>query len=558
MNLFQLVIKQMRQRALSTWLTLLSVLLGVGLATAILLFQREGGKLFGQSDFGYDMVIGPKGSKLQLVLNSVYHLSSSPGLIPYSYYEDFPQMDGLEWAVPYAVGDEYQGYRIVGTLPKLFKGFPQAREQLAGLIPLQRQLVGKETDSPADVLSRLDPQKAIRDRLDPIYKDLELEAPDAAARIKDAMDKLDGVVRTLQEDAGKVNPFAQQKDATNAIIAAMVLTTGPAEYRRGQHFELAEGRLFHPKKFEAVVGSDVAKRGGLKIGSQFKPQHGTGGAGEEHEQHKEQWTVVGVLKPTHTANDRVIFIPLVSFYAIEEHEEALSDISHEMGIATTQPAHGDETQASTRPTTQHAAHHHGHTINPDGTIDLEVPKNQWMLAAILARSKPDGVGATDIAWHVNNGRFGMAVNPATEMYEFFKTFLEGSGQLLLLISAMVTIVAAVSILVSIYNSVSARRKEIAILRALGATRGKVLALICIEAGLIGLLGGIGGLIVGHLLGAGGSIYLQALLGEGIQWTVVSGQEIGYLLAVVALATLAGLVPAAKAYRTPVATNLVAS
>jgi len=100
-------------------------------------------------------------------------------------------------------------------------------------------------------------------------------------------------------------------------------------------------------------------------------------------------------------------------------------------------------------------------------------------------------------------------------------------------------------------------REIAILRALGATRGRILTLICVEAGLIGLLGAIGGLLLGHALGAIGSVFVQRLVGEGFNWTVVSQEEWIYLWVVVLLAIFAGLVPAMKAYRTPVATNLVA-
>src|SRR2546423_9895462 len=88
MNLFQLVFKQMRQRALSTWLTLLSVLIAVALAVAVVILQRESAGLFGQSDFGYDIIIGPpKCSPLQLTLNTVYHLDVSPGNIQNSPYE---------------------------------------------------------------------------------------------------------------------------------------------------------------------------------------------------------------------------------------------------------------------------------------------------------------------------------------------------------------------------------------------------------------------------------------------------------------------------------------
>jgi putative ABC transport system permease protein len=125
MNLFQLVLKQMRQRALGTWLTLLSVTLGVALAVAIMILRREAGSLFGQKDYGYDTIIGKKGSATQLVMNTVYHLDASPGNLPYSLYQQLlhaPQYrQYVRLAVPYVVGDSYRGkYSIVGTTPNLF------------------------------------------------------------------------------------------------------------------------------------------------------------------------------------------------------------------------------------------------------------------------------------------------------------------------------------------------------------------------------------------------------------------------------------------------------
>ena len=145
------------------------------------------------------------------------------------------------------------------------------------------------------------------------------------------------------------------------------------------------------------------------------------------------------------------------------------------------------------------------------------------------------------------------------MREFFDTFLKPTRWLLLLICSLVTIVAAVGILVSIYNSVSARLKEIAIIRALGATRTTVLTLICIEAGLVALFGSILGLLAGHAVNALGAWYMSNYYGEFIGYNYVEYLfEAAYIIAVIILAILAGLVPAMKAYRTPVATNLVAT
>jgi putative ABC transport system permease protein len=470
MNLFQLVLKQMRQRALGTWLTLLSVVLGVALATAVMLVRRESEQLFGQSDYGYDLVVGPKGSKLQLVLNTVYHVDVSPGNIAYSFYDTLanPRNPQAKIAVPYAVGDTYKGHRIVGTLPKLF---------------------GATDDG-----SALPPERVL-------------------------------------------------------------------EYRPGRRYEFAQGRAFHPLKFEAVIGSDVAKKTGLGMGGKFRPTHGMPAPGQREDVHDEEWEVVGVLKPTHTANDNVLFIPLVSFYAIQEHEEGLKAQQMLEAAATGRsaaPAPVKAPEAKEQGHEGHEEHEEHYTLNPDGTIKLDIPKDAWKVSAVLVKSR-GGFQVQQLMYNLNNSPLPvMAVNPASVMREFFNTFLRGSTLLLLAVSALVSIVAAVGILVSIYNSVSARMKEIAILRALGATRTRVLTLICLEAATIGLLGGILGLVAGHLLAGMGSVYFRQALGEGINWFKPDVWEAVYLGGVVVIAVLAGLVPALKAYRTPVATNLVAA
>jgi putative ABC transport system permease protein len=456
MNLFQLVIKQMRQRALGTWLTLLSVTLGVALAISIMILYREAGTLFGQNDYGYDVIVGKKGSDTQLVMNTVYQLDKSPGNIPHSLYEDLlhsPQYRPMvRLAVPYVVGDSYQGrYRIVGTTPNLF-GF---------------------------------------------------------------------------DDEGK--PLPPEK----------VL-----EYRPDQRYEIAEGRDFAPNKFEAIIGSDLVKLTDLKIGKTFRATHGMPLPGEVPDIHKTVWTVVGVLKPTHTASDRVVFLPYQSMYTIGEHE--IGEIAH-MYIRHHLPP---------PPSTADPDDIKTYTQDPDGTFHLLLDKDAWEISAVLLKGRSE-FAAQSLMYILNNGVEVQAVNPAGVMRQFFDTFLKGPTLVLLLVACLVTVVAAVGILVSIYNSVSARMREIAILRALGATKARVLLLICVEAGLVGIFGGLLGLVGGHLLGALGSYFFNQYMGQSINWLRTDRAEWLYLLGVVILALFAGLIPALKAYRTPVATNLVA-
>jgi putative ABC transport system permease protein len=459
MNLFELVAKQMRQRALSTWLTLLSVMLGVALVVVILIIRREGQSLFGQTDYGYDVLVGVKGSPLQLTLNTVYHIDKSPGNIKYQVYEDLAHSRNyrryVKTAVPICVGDSYKGQRIVGTLPSMF-GY-------------------NDDGSRADVEHRF-------------------------------------------------------------------------EYRPGHSFEVGDGKMFAPDRFEAVIGSDVSKLTGLKSGDTFQATHGMPLPSETPDIHKEVWKVVGVLKPSHTSNDRVLYIPLISFYTIFEHGEA--EIAREM------IRQGENPATRPKPADEDEVQHY--KLRPDGTIDLELPKEAREVSAVLVQSRgAGGFAGQALAYNLNLMPDVMAVNPASVMQEFFSTFLDSSAKVLLLIALLVTVVAAASIMTTIYNSVSARRREIAILRALGATRKRILTLICLEALLVGVIGGLLGLFVGHLLGAAGSVYMNAVIGEGFNWLKAGRDEWGYLIGVALLATAAGLVPGLKAYRTPVAVNLIA-
>jgi putative ABC transport system permease protein len=354
------------------------------------------------------------------------------------------------------------------------------------------------------------------------------------------------------------------------------LFTGAMEYRPGKTYQIDQGKIFDANKFQAVIGADVPRLTGLKLGDNFQATHGMPAPNVTPDIHEEQWQVVGVLKPTHTATDRVLFIPLTTFYCIFEHGEALqAHAAIRSGAApgetkpwpksaaptgggellqSVEPATAPTSAPASAPSAEEEPKHY--TVAPDGSITLTLPKEEWEVSAILVRSRSP-FAAQSLMYQINNGQQALAVNPATEMRQFFNVFLEPSSQVLLLVSWLVTIVAAVGILVSIYNSVSARIREIAILRALGATRRRILTIICVEAGMIGLLGGILGVIAGHLLGAGGSVYTERLVGEGINWIRIAPAEWVYLLVVVLIAVLAGLVPAMKAYRVPVATNLVA-
>jgi putative ABC transport system permease protein len=588
----------MRQRALGTWLTLLSVLLGVALAISILLLRDAGDALFGQTAYGYDVLVGVgKGSPTQLVMNTVYHIDKSPGNMPYWVYEqlnskshrprgskEFDIRRRVKLAVPTAVGDVYKGRPIIGTLPKMFKSLAPLEEQIDQLLTKQNELTGSVREHrgnpaqwPADVVDR---QNALAAGAEQVRREViqagrdgvpitEPRTADAASPSKwrygdPVSETVASAVRDLRaaadslkakDAAGALSQQDRAVESLGRVMDAVSAQGGPLEYQPDKTFELSEGRAFAAWKFEAVIGSEVAKNAGLKLGSKFQATHGNPPPGAEAETHPEQWDVVGVLKPTHTAADRCLYIPLITFFSIGEHE---------VGLKAQSLARSGQTPNTKAPEEPQYKMVYGDELLPDlphtqDFIRLDVPDAEWEVSSILIKSR-GGVAGQDLIYFINNGGIPdvQAVNPAQVMQVFFKTFLGPSTMVLLLISLLVSIVAGVGILVSIYNSVSARTREIAILRALGATRGRILTLICAEAVLIGLAGGIIGMTAGHALGAVASAYLNNSVGQGFNWYTPRPAEWLYLLIVTAISLLAGLVPALKAYSTPVATNLVAA
>lgn len=116
-TLWQLVSGYLRHRPLAALLAIGLVALGTGLLSLLLLLDRQLTTQFDRNLAGVDLVIGAKGSPLQLVTSSIYHADSPTGNVPVGGLTAFarPGHPLIAEAVPLALGDSYQGRRIVGT-----------------------------------------------------------------------------------------------------------------------------------------------------------------------------------------------------------------------------------------------------------------------------------------------------------------------------------------------------------------------------------------------------------------------------------------------------------
>ncbi|MGA2035728.1 MAG: ABC transporter permease, partial [Thermoguttaceae bacterium] len=416
MSLWKIAWRSIQQRALASALTAVSMALGVSLVVAVLVVQNVVYQSFNRRGEGYDLIVGAKGSRLELVLNSVYYVGQPIPNIPYKYYQEIAEarFGRVRNVIPLCLGDNYEGYRVVGTTPEMFDDL---------------------------------------------------------------------------------------------------------KYHEDQPYRFAEGgRNFKSASyFEAVVGAEAARRTGLKLGDTFRPTHDV--AGEKGHKHK-PFTVVGILEHTGTPNDRALFVNIEGFYRTAGHVELAG--------------HDDDEDD------EHA--HEG-----------PIPDDLKHVTAVLVGTEEEPPGMTlAVAKQINEKPDLQAAMPSVEIANLFENIIGNVELILLLFAVMIVFVAGIGIMVSIYNSMSDRRHEIAIMRALGASRTTVMLVILFESILLSLGGGVLGLAIGHgIVGLGSPIIASA---TGVTVGVLQFRLLEAILipGLIALASIVGYLPAVAAYQTDVA------
>ncbi|MBT9588427.1 FtsX-like permease family protein [bacterium] len=285
----------------------------------------------------------------------------------------------------------------------------------------------------------------------------------------------------------------------------------------GAGLEFATGTPFSMNKPQAVVGSWAAQKTGLRLGDTFHPYHGLNyDAGA---QHSESYQVVGILKPTNSPQDRAIWIPLEGVYRMSGHV-----------------LRGRGTEFTPRP---------GEAI----------PEEHQELSGVLVKFKSPQIGMQFEQSINREGKVATLAWPVSRViFELFEK-LGWVIQLLQLITLLVLLVAAASVTASLCNTLHERRRDFAILRALGAGRGFVSGVVIAESTWLSVLGALWGLLIHFALLAAVSQWLRAR--TGIQFEVLASHP-GLLLSpllVVTLGLASGLLPMLMVYRGSVAPDL---
>jgi putative ABC transport system permease protein len=293
------------------------------------------------------------------------------------------------------------------------------------------------------------------------------------------------------------------------------------EYRKGKRFEIAQGQgFFDDRRREAVLGSTAAARTGLTVGDFFNPYHGL--IYDDRKAHEERYVVKAVLEPTNSPSDRVIWIPIEGIFRMGGHVLR--------GTGEEYEAEGGEA----------------------------IPDEHKEVSAVMLKFR-EGNAMAGFSLEQQINRRGKRATLAWPVARVMADLFEKLGwitQVLKLVAYLVVAVATGTILASIYNTMNERRREFAILRALGARRGTVFTAIVAEATAISALGALVGFGVYAAILTATSYVIRVQTGVHLDALALHPVLAIAPAAMVALGAFAGLLPAQKAYSTDVAENLV--
>ena len=274
--------------------------------------------------------------------------------------------------------------------------------------------------------------------------------------------------------------------------------------------------------YDAVIGAEVARERGYKIGDPLILSHGTAAiAMQEHD--NKPFVITGIMNPTGTPLDRSILISLEGIEAL--HVDWQSGAAPIRGLTVS----ADKARALNLQPTAVTATFVG-LKSRMATFRLQRQINEYPQEALLAILP--GVALQQL-W----GLIGVA------------------EKALLAVSICVVFAGLIGLLTSILTSLNERRREMAILRSVGARRWHIFVLMVLEAVLTGIASCILGLIILYIGLGIASLFLPELAGIHITISPPSLFEIKLMLAVISASALLGVIPAWRAYKNSLADGL---
>ncbi|EAQ63144.1 ABC-type antimicrobial peptide transport system, permease component [Marinomonas sp. MED121] len=284
------------------------------------------------------------------------------------------------------------------------------------------------------------------------------------------------------------------------------------KFGKKQPLTFAQGKEFN-QLFEAVIGADVAQTLGYELETPMVLAHGMKDIGfSKHD--NAPFKVVGILAPTGTPVDKTIHVSLEAIEAIH--------VGWESGAFL------------------------GHAPSADNLKAREFEPKQITAFLMGLKSK---IHTFHVQREINDYRLEplSAIVPGIALHELW-SLMSVAEQALLIVSVFVVIAGFLGMLASLLTSLNERRREMAILRALGARPHHIFSLLVLETGIICGLGILLGMGLLYLILAIASPIIQQHFGLAINITAPSQYELMLVACIQISGLLIGIIPAISAYR----------
>lgn len=463
MNTIQLVWKNLSRQFGSVFLSILLTAFGISILAVLSITGESFEKQLDNNSKNIDLVVGAKGSPLQLILSSVYHIDNPTGNIPLDELDPLRQNPLVQLAVPLSLGDNFKGHRIVGT---------------------------------------------------------------------------DSSFLSIYETS------------------------------------IREGRIWQ-NNFEVVIGDQVAKKQQLKIGDQIHSSHGLSKDGHHHDEHP--FTIVGILKHNNNVTDNLILTNLESVWDVHgiahahDHEETAlqkelreREEDREETVKAHLHHHGEDLEENSNAALGTSGKdHHDHDHDEQDQHEEEgifvksigadmVKQNGLEITAILIKyQSPAAIGI--LPKMIDQQTDMQAASPAMESTRLFSLLGVGMDSLAIL-AYVIMLIAGLSVFINLYNALKQRKYDLAIMRTLGASKGKLFNIVLLEGLTITIIGGLVGLLLAHLA----LYYISNQTSQSadfIEAFRLHPKELVFLSVACLIGVLAAIIPAVKAYRTSIAGTL---
>ncbi len=512
MMLVRLAFASLRSRVLTTSLTVASIALSVTLLVGIENVRAGVRDSFAGTIRGVDLIVGARGGSLQVLLSAVFGIGSPAGSVKLSTMERWQAHPAVKWVVPYSLGDSHRGFRVVGTTPEFYERYRFRNDGRMVFVSGRAAVADTEVVIGHEVAEKLGYTvgspvvvvHGLRDIGTSSHEAHPFHVVGILGRTFTPIDRsvyvtLGGIEAMHDEGGGIAGSSMASAEVAGGRVSGGRGQGGTAQPQTAQLQTVRKQTAQNSDKAAAIIAANKQRAAAMA------PPPGT------------PMVMPGAEPPPGT--------PMVMPGAEPPPVAVVQQVAAK--------------PAADEPAADEPEHDHG-----DDQITAFFVGTKNRFEALMLQREMN----TDLVEPLT------AVIPGVALGELWQNI--GSAEVGLRVIAIFAVaIGLTGMLVALYSSLEARRREMAILRAVGAGPGLIISLLVLESVLLAIVGCLIGVaaVYGGLFLAQGPI--EQRFGLHIALHPLRATEWTYLTVVVGASLLIGFVPAWKAYRTSLVDGL---